>query len=67
MDVQSALEITEGLIGRVGFPIGVAIALLINSMFTQRKLSNQMQKLTESVEQLTKQLADVLVKVASGK
>ena len=67
MDAGNALEIMEGLIGRVGFPIGVAIVLLINSMFTQKKLALQMQKLTESVNQLTKQLADVLVKVTSGK
>lgn len=65
MDGQTVLDALKDLIATVGFPIGVAIALLVNSATTQKKLNEQMQKLTTSVETLTKQLADVIVKITT--
>lgn len=63
MGANDVLEMLKDLISTVGFPIGVSIALLVHESTTQKKMSEQISKLTNSVETLTKQLGDVLVRI----
>lgn len=65
MGANDVLEMLKDLISTVGFPIGVAIALLVHESTTQKKMSEQISKLTNSVETLTKQLGDVLVRITT--
>ena len=63
MSANDVLEMLKDLISTVGFPIGVTIALLVHEATTQKKYHAQIEKLTQSVETLTKQLGDVLVRM----
>ena len=65
MGANDVLEMLKDLISTVGFPIGVAIALLVHESTTQKKMSEQISKLTNSVETLTQQLGDVLVRITT--
>lgn len=63
MSAETVFEMLKDLISTVGFPIGVTIALLVHEATTQKKFQAEIEKLTQSVEQLTKQLGDVLVRI----